>query len=167
MIKTKRLILKPLSPVELEKYLKAPNDLANDLGLTPSATKMDQETSEAILNDLLPHVSDSSKNYLFYTMWIVIEKNLKAIIGGICFHGEPDENGEVEIGFGTDDDYQNKGYMTEVIRGMIEWSKNQGKITVLRAETNNDNISSQKVLMKNGFQISKQNEDTTIFKLKV
>ncbi len=125
MIETNRLIIKPLSYNELIKHIKSPNDLANDFGLKPSKSLLDKETQEAILNDLLPNLSDLTKDPLFYTMWIVIEKNEKAIIGGICFHGEPDNNGEVEIGYGIDNDYRNKGYMTETISGLIHWIKKQ------------------------------------------
>ena len=99
MIETGRLIIKPLSFNELIKHIKSPNVLANDLGLKPSKSLIDKETQDAILNDLLPNLSDLNKDPLFYTMWIVIEKDEKAIIGGICFHGEPDNNGEVEIGY--------------------------------------------------------------------
>ena len=66
----------------------------------------------------LPNITDVSKDFHFHTMWILIEKKEKAIIGGICFHGEPNANGEVEIGYGTDYKYRNKGYMTETIFGI-------------------------------------------------
>ncbi len=52
-------------------------------------------------------------------MWIIVEKQERAIIGGICFHGAPDENGKVEIGYGTDNGSRNKGFMTEAIAGLI------------------------------------------------
>jgi len=99
-------------------------------------------------------------------MWIMIEKNLKAIIGGICFHGEPDENGEVEIGYGTDRDYQNKGYMTETIFGLIQWAKNNRRIQIIKAETDKTNTASIIVLEKNNFEITAQNENSVIMKFK-
>jgi [ribosomal protein S5]-alanine N-acetyltransferase len=46
-------------------------------------------------------------------MWIIIEKIENAIIGGLCFHGEPDENGALEVGYGIDSDFCNKGYVTK------------------------------------------------------
>lgn len=109
MIETSRLIIKPLSYNELIKHIKSPGDLADDLALKPSKSLIDKETQEAILNDLLPNLSDLTKDPLFYTMWIIIERRGKSIIGGICFHGQPDKNGEVEIGYGIDNEYRNKG----------------------------------------------------------
>ncbi len=39
--------------------------------------------------------------------------------------GEPNANGEIEIGYGTYDEFQGKGFLTEIVGGIIEWTKNQ------------------------------------------
>ncbi len=165
MIETKRLILRPLSLDELTKHIKSPDELAKDLGLAPSKALVDAETQEAILNDLLPNLEDKNKDPLFYTMWIVIEKSNKAIIGGICFHGEPDENGQVEIGYGTDEEFRNKGYMTETISGLIEWTRENKNIKAIKAETKSTNISSIRVLERNNFKKISQTENSVILQL--
>jgi len=167
MIETKRLVLRPLSHNELIRHVKSPSELAKDLGLTPSTSLIEKEAQEAILDDLLPNLSDSTKNPLFYTMWIIIEKRIKAIIGGICFHGEPDEDGEVEIGYGTDSDHQNKGYMTEAISGVIQWAKSNKHVHIIKAETDKTNIASILVLEKNNFKLIEQNNNFTVMKLKI
>lgn len=165
MIETKRLELRPLTYNELQKHIKSPNDFAKDLGLIPSKSLIDEETKDAILNDLLPNLIDSSKDSLFYTMWIIIEKNKKAIVGGICFHGEPDENGEVEIGYGTDEEFRNCGIMTETIYGLINWIKGNRKVKAVKALTDVDNASSVRVLEKNDFKISQRVDNSIILKL--
>jgi [ribosomal protein S5]-alanine N-acetyltransferase len=98
-------------------------------------------------------------------MWIIIEKRKRSIIGGICFHGEPDENGEVEIGYGTDGEYRNQGYMTETVEGLVIWLRNNKKVKIIKAETDNDNISSARVLEKNGFKVQERNDASMIFGL--
>lgn len=167
MIKTDRLIIKPLSYNDLIKHIKSPTELANDLGLKPSKSLIDKETQEAILNDLLPNLSELTKDPLFYTMWIIIEKKEKAIIGGICFHGQPDINGEVEIGYGIDSDYRNKGYMTEAISGFINWTKTRGEIKNIKAITDKTNLSSIQVLKKNNFKISEQDDNSVTMRLEL
>jgi RimJ/RimL family protein N-acetyltransferase len=167
MIETKRLIIKPLSCDELKKHIHSPHELAKDLGLTPSQVLIDKVTQEAILNDLLPNIEDSTKDSLFYTMWIVIEKSKKAIIGGICFHGEPNETREVEIGYGTDEGYRNQGYMTETIAGLVLWIRNNKNVKLIKAETDSQNISSVRVLEKNGFRISQRNDSSVILGLEL
>lgn len=167
MIETERLIINPLSLNELIRHIKSSVELAKDLGLKPSKSLIDKETQEAILNDLLPGHSDLSKDPLFYTMWIIIEKNEKAIIGGICFHGEPDNNGEVEIGYGIDTDYRNKGYMTDTISGFIEWIGNRDDIRTIKAITDKTNLASIRVLIKNNFIISEQDENSVTMKFEI
>jgi [ribosomal protein S5]-alanine N-acetyltransferase len=160
MIETQRLIIRPLQYEELKRHLLLPDEWAKQIGLKPSLSLMDKETREAILNDLLPYMDDPAKDPLFYTMWIVIEKSEQAIIGGICFHGEPDANGWVEVGYGTDEDYRNKGYMTEVLAGLMHWIQCFRKeVRVVMAETDSGNSSSIRVLEKNGFKAFQQGEN--------
>ncbi len=167
MIETKRLIIKPLSLKELIDYLKTPDILAKNMGLPPSKSLIDKETQDAILNELLPNLSDAKKNPLFNTMWIMIEKNKNAIIGGICFHGEPDENGEAEIGYGTDEEYRNKGYMTETICGLVSWLKDNKLVRIIKTETDNGNSPSIRVLEKNNFKTVKGSDNSVIMKLEL
>jgi len=91
----------------------------------------------------------------------------KAIIGGICFHGELNEKGEVEIGYGTDLEYRNKGYMTESISGLIHWIRENKNLRSITFETDNTNISSIKVLQKNGFKLIQQCDNSVILKLDI
>ncbi len=164
MIETLRLIIRPLTCDELVKQLTAPEELAESLGLKPSQSLADREAQEAMLHDLLPLLSDPDNNPLFYTMWIVIEKNVKAIIGGICFHGEPDHSGEVEIGYGTDEEYRNRGYMSETIAGLLHWAGGQKSINTIKAETDKVNVASVRVLEKNNFVVTGQTDTAVIMK---
>lgn len=167
MIETKRLLIKPLTAEELKQHIDSPYDFAKELGLIPSQSLIANETKEAILNDLLPNITDTTKDSDFYTMWILIEKSKKAIIGGICFHGEPNENGEVEIGYGTDLEYRNNGYMTESISGLIHWIRENKDVRAITAETENTNISSIKLLEKNDFKLIQQCDNSVILKLDI
>lgn len=167
MIETTRLLIKPLTAEELKNHIDSPDAFAGELGLIPSQSLIDHETREAILNDLLPNITDPAKDPDFYTMWILIEKSKKAIIGGICFHGEPNEKGEAEIGYGTDSEYRNKGYMTESISAFIHWIRENKNVASITAETEDTNISSIKVLEKNGFKLIEQNNTSVILKLEI
>ena len=167
VIETKRLIIRPLTCEELKKQINSPDELTKELGLIPSQTLIDQETRDAITNDLLPNIEDPNKDPLFYTMWIVIGKSELAIVGGVCFHGEPNEMGEVEIGYGTNEEYRNRGIMTEAIAGMIQWISNNKKVKIIKAETIPENISSVKVLENNNFRIDQYNEHSVILKLAI
>jgi len=112
----------------------------------------------------IDYIVDSNKDSLFYTMWIIIEKKEKAIIGGICFHGQANERGEVEIGYGIDDEYMNKGYMTETIQSLVHWLEKIKDVRIVKAETEKTNISSIRVLEKTGFKLFNQVGDLLMFK---
>jgi RimJ/RimL family protein N-acetyltransferase len=87
------------------------------------------------------------------------------MVGDICMVGEPNSEGEIEIGYGTYDEFQNKGFMTEIVGGIIELAKNQSNVKTIIASTNKTNIASFKVLQKNRF--IKIGENETLFNWKL
>lgn len=162
---TNRLEIKALTAKELLKLCESPEAFAQELGLISSPSLSDAETKDAILRDLLPNIADLTKDPDFYTMWIVIEKAKKAIIGGICFHGEPNEKGEVEIGYGIDEAHRNQGFMSESILAMVKWLEENKKVKTILAEAISSNSSSIKVLEKNGFTRIKEDEKSIFMKM--
>ena len=90
-------------------------------------------------------------NYLFFTFWIVVEKNTRSIVAELGFKGEPNEKGEVEIGYGTLPDQRGKGFMTEAVGGMVAWARKQSRIKYILAETDEKNTPSIRIVEKNNF----------------
>ncbi|MFT6966166.1 MAG: ribosomal-protein-alanine N-acetyltransferase [Marivirga sp.] len=151
MIETKRLILRPLSCAQLEKYIKCDNSLEVELQLNATSRTISPALKEAFVQTILPNVADKSKNYLYSTLWTAISKIDNTMVGDLCIVGEPNADGEIEIGYGTYDEFQNKGYMAEAVGGMIEWAKTQPKVKAIIASTDKTNTASFKVLEKNNF----------------
>ena len=87
------------------------------------------------------------------------------MIGDLCIVGEPNSKGEIEIGYGTYDEFQGKGYMTEIVGGIIEWAKKQIIVQAITASTDKTNTASFKVLEKNNF--TKIGETETLFHWKL
>ena len=71
-------------------------------------------------------------------------------IGELCFKGL-DSNGIAEIGYGISEKYQNNGYATEAVKGVLEWALNNPNVTAIEAETDSENVASKRVLEKCGF----------------
>lgn len=151
MIETERLIIKPLTYDQLVKYIKADNSLEVELNLNETSRTISPELKEAFEQTILPNVADTTKDYLYSTLWTVISKEANKMVGDICIVGEPNENGEIEIGYGTYDEFQKKGFMTEAVEGMISWAKSQPKILSIIASTEKENIASFTILLKNNF----------------
>ncbi len=151
MIETDRLILKPLTYEQLVKYIKCDNSLEAELNLNETSRTISAPLKEAFEETILPNVADKSKNYLYSTLWTAISKVDNKMVGDLCIVGEPNPEGEIEIGYGTYDEFQNKGFMTEGVSGIIEWAKTQPEIKAIIASTDKTNTASFKVLEKNSF----------------
>lgn len=167
MIETERLILKPLTYEQLEKYIKCDNSLEIELGLNKTSRTISSELKEAFEQTILPNVADKSKNYLYSTLWTAISKVDNKMIGDLCIVGEPNADGEIEIGYGTYEEFQNKGFMTEIVGGIIEWTKTQPLVKSIIASTDKTNKASFKVLEKNNFIKIDQTETLFNWKLKI
>jgi len=90
-----------------------------------------------------------------------------AEIGGIGFKGSPDENGNVEIGYGIDEKYRKNGYATEAVNSVTAWALSQSGVKRVVAQTEPDNAASQRVLFKNGFKPCGTGEEGPLFEKKL
>ena len=151
MIETERLILRPLTYEQLLKYSNLDNSLEEELNIEKSPRSISPELREALEDSIIPSVGDLNKNYLYSTLWTVILKENNKMIGDLCFKGEPNIDGEIEIGYGTYFEFRRKGYMTEAIDGMLKWAKMQPEVLKVLASTEKNNISSQRILESNNF----------------
>ena len=146
MIETERLILRPLTYEQLIKYAKCDNSLETELNLNETSRAISTELNEAIEQTILPNVADKNKNYLYSTIWTAISKTENKMVGDLCIYGEPNADGEIEIGYGTYEEFQNKGFMTEIVKGIIDWVKTQIKVKSIIASTDKSNEASFEVL---------------------
>jgi ribosomal-protein-alanine N-acetyltransferase len=151
MIETQRLLIKPLTYEQLIKYINCDDTLYADLHLNNTERSISAELKEALEQTIVPNVANASKNYLFNSLWTIITKAENKMVGDICFVGEPDENGKVEIGYGTYEAFQGKGFMKEAVGSIVKWAFEQPNVKIVAASTNKDNVASYSVLEKNGF----------------
>ena len=99
MIETKRLIIQPLTHDQLLKYIKSDHSLEKELNINETSRTISAELKEAFEQTILPNVADKSKDYLYNTLWTIISKSEKKMVGDICIVGEPNSDGEIEIGY--------------------------------------------------------------------
>lgn len=151
MIETPRLILIPLTYDQLLKYIRCDHSLEAELNLQPSSRKISTELKEALEQTILPNVADPNKNYLYSTLWTAVLKEENSMVGDLCIIGEPNAAGEIEIGYGIYDEYKDRGYMTEIVSGLIRWAKSETRVLAVVASSEETNFASSKVLEKSGF----------------
>ena len=91
------------------------------------------------------------ENYIWYTLWFMeLKDSENEIIGTLSFKGI-DDKGIVEIGYGINEVYGNRGYMTEAVRAVVKWASEQPDVKQIEAEAEKDNIASIRVLEKCNF----------------
>lgn len=81
--------------------------------------------------------------------WLVTADGL--VVGDCGVHGEPDERGEVEIGFGLAAPYRGRGYGTELVLALSRWLLDQSEVARVCARAALDNWPSRRALERTGF----------------
>lgn len=164
MIETERLIIKPLSYEQLVCYAQNDASLEKLLNVNISSRVISEDLKEALESTILPNVADTSKNYLFSTLWTAILKSENKMVADLCFYGEPNKDGEIELGYGTYEEYRGRGIMTEMVSAIVEWAQKQPKVTAIIASTSKLNKASYSVLEKNSFVQIAENDGLLTWK---
>ncbi len=73
------------------------------------------------------------------------------VVGDAGFHGSPDENGRVEVGYMVLSGYRRQGLAAEAVRALMDWAVAQQGVTRFQACINPDNIPSLNLVRKLGF----------------
>ena len=158
-LSSSRLRLIPLTHEQLILLATDRSALENAMGLTRSDFKLNAPDSflaelEQVLTTIVaPAVLDKPSAQLWYTHWLIIENSTNLTVGGIGLAGEPNELGEVMIGYYIDAQVENLGYATEAVCVFSEWIFSSDEVRMIVADTLADGFGSQKVLQKNGFEL--------------
>ena len=133
MIESRRIRIYPASREQMEKKIQA---------------EKDDELKKAY-GEMLEGCLTHPDQWDWYAMWM-IEKTDGTHIGDLCFKGLEEKN--PEIGYGILDEFQGHGYATEAVTLAVEWAFSQPRVLAVEAETDPDNIASQRVVEKCGFK---------------
>ena len=163
-IHTLRMYIYPLLIYELMLLIASHKIFTSVNNLNGDEFKLDEETTKAIREDLIPKLKVANHNWYFSTMWLMVEKQNKNIVGSFCFYGKPNEKMEVEIGYGVSPKFQNHGYMSETIEGIVEWCSSSNNIKSILAHSNIDNLASNCVLKKCRFILAEQDTELNLWK---
>ncbi|WP_152655409.1 GNAT family N-acetyltransferase [Oceanobacillus sp. CFH 90083] len=104
---------------------------------------------------------------LYWGVWLVKHQSDDKVVGDIGFKGKPDKNKTVEIGYGFLQSCRNKGYATEALSALINWTIHTSEVNKIRAETRLNNPASMRVLEKVSMQKVKHTESMLYWELDV
>jgi len=105
--------------------------------------------------DILPIQLESlekSKIPSGFDGWMIVKKDNMQVIGDIGFHGKPNENGEVEVGYGLVEKERGNGIGFESVQAIMEWANSQISVKVIKADCLIENIPSIRILEKVGMK---------------
>jgi RimJ/RimL family protein N-acetyltransferase len=84
-------------------------------------------------------------------MVLTEQSGSRRVIGSIGFHGRPDAEGRLEVGYSVDPPYRRQGYARECVRAMFDWAFSKHGITTFIASISPDNEASLRLTEQFGF----------------
>src|SRR5262245_41139764 len=81
------------------------------------------------------------------------------VIGDCGVHGEPDEQGEIELGYGLAERHRGRGYGTEVAVGLSRWLLAQEGVRRVVGRAALDNPPELRTLERAGFTFESADEE--------
>jgi len=146
---TERLVIRDLTIDDLENHHTLISDNIVMEYLQDIKTNNIQESKENLLK-AINDISSKDRKYYFFVME---NKDTKEFIGEIGYTVmENTPFGKmVHLGYFIMEKYWNKGYTTEALKRVLEYSFEENNVYRISTGCVKENISSEKVMQKNGF----------------
>lgn len=119
-------------------------------------TKPDENIgeTEAYIDKMLKGISENK-----WIIWAIEHKASKKVIGSISIWNIDNEKESGELGYGIIPDYQVRGLMKEALLSAADYGFNVMKLKTLDAYTEENNISSNKLLENCKFKVAGKVDD--------
>lgn len=165
-LKSQRTDIIPLCLKELKSLIRSRANFETTSNYTLTGLELPDTYKEELTEIMERNPSawlNNNKDYLFYTLWLMVERETQTIIGQFTFNGLPNSNGEVEVFFSVEEHHRQKGYANEVMLKILEWGEVSNLFRVVLIEADFDNKAAMASLKKLGFkrpQIDDEEEET-------
>ena len=163
-LRTRRLILVPLTLSQLQLCLTDLPALEAELGLPISHEVITERVGRAIQMKIEKMADLDESLHPWQTYWLVVisRENFGAGLAG--FKGVPDADGSTEIGYGIAPSHQSQGYMSEAVKALINWAFQHPFCKSVTA-TEVKNPASRRLLEKLDAQLIEENGESTSWKI--
>lgn len=141
IIRSTRVVLESISP-NLAQRITAREELPGD--------NWHAEYPLADELDPLRSLAKSTSQDPNFTLYLIRRSSDGQAVGGFGFFGPPDEQGRIEFGYGLVPSARGVGLATEAVTLAVSHAGQHGAL-VAAADTDLDNVASQRVLEKCGF----------------
>lgn len=82
---------------------------------------------------------------------LIIDSDSGLVVGRAGFHGRPDANGLVEVGYAVDPNFRRRGYARAALVRLLEEADERRHVVMVRACVAPDNHASRSLLAQYGF----------------
>ena len=82
---------------------------------------------------------------------IVWDSDRRLAVGRAGYHGPPDDDGMVEVGYSIDPQVRRQGYARAALRALVGRAAREPGVTTVRATVSPDNTASRDLVLSEGF----------------
>lgn len=148
---TPRLTLEPISLELVEAVFRGDRpELERLARARASANWPGKALVERAFSASLERIREDPDTRLWGDRLMITREGERRIVGSVIFHGKPNENGLVEVGYGVEESWQNQGLATEATRTQVEWALGAPGVRLVMATTPPWHTASIRVLEKSG-----------------
>ena len=163
-LETERLLLIPMSYDFVSRIIQDDSTVYLDLGLK----KVDEWPEKADIKDILELVRDSLKEKSEpdgFDAWLFVNKVDMSIVGDGGFKGNPDEEGNIDLGYAIIESQRQMGLAYEAASALLNWGLSQAGVNAVTADCLQDNVPSVKILSKLGMEEVKREDGMIYFRI--
>jgi len=163
-LSTSRLRLIELGLEHLEACLSSHTELEAQLNMNIAPDFLTERVHRAVRMKVRKMREAEPSHHAWLTYWLIIIKEDNIGAGMLGFKGYPSAKGSTEIGYGIAPAHQNKGYMSEAVRSLIEWAFSHPFCKTITA-TEVYNPASRRLLEKLGATLVSNTAESTSWKI--
>jgi ribosomal-protein-alanine N-acetyltransferase len=145
-IETDRLLLRPITAATAAALVANHGAATELLGAVIPA-----EWPHPNLIDFLPQLAAVGDALQPFGALAIVERATNEVVGDIGFHGRPDTEGRVEVGYSIVPSRRRRGYAAESLAGLVAWTRRQPGVTAVTARCEPTNVGSIRTLEGGGF----------------
>lgn len=156
-LETERLILRQLNTTDaaMIQFLRS-DELVNLYVKRPKANNL--EEAKQFIDKINTSIDNNQCLY-----WAITLKPNTTLIGTICLWNFSTDKTIAEVGYDLNPAFQQQGVMTEALSTILKFGFTNLQLKEIEAFTHRDNISSKKLLVKNGFTLIENRKDKNNF----
>ncbi len=149
---TKDLFLKPLNLFELDTLINGlQKEEEVDFAIVPNRYR-NQLFKDCLINDIKTNIVKHPKDYLYNTIWLIVNKESKLVAGHMFFSGCPNECGEVELYTEIFEEKFEHQYLKESLLAILAWAASVSRIKLVRANAPVNDSFISRIMKESGFE---------------